>query len=778
MIKLILRFLFLTLLFAANNSFSQSIKGKVLDIDTREPLAFCNVYCKATNKGVVTDFNGEFELNAEIGSTISISFVGYDPAIILVKKKNQGKIFLSPSSIMIGEIKVIMKEDPAVKVMKKAIKRKDALRTEDTISTLMNQELTKVYLSDSTHKMIGFNKSSLFVEMTDSFPEGIPFFISDKRVLNDSLISKRNYGVGVESDFFLKFIDENLNLSLDIHDNSIRVFGRSIVSPISDNAFSFYKFYLIDTNVVNSQICYKVKVTKKRKRDAVFIGHVWVDTISFGIMQANIILEASKSGLNHLNGFSIYQKYSSLNNTRYESKNNIELTISTKDLPISDSILFRVKRNITRFEPVIDQIKEDSILRTDEFDSEIEIIDSLNNDSQIRFVTKLSETLISAYLPYKKIDIGPIYNTYSHNKVEGKRFAFLFRTNKNMFENAIFSNYFGYGIKDKRFKYGSQFRIRSSKESKNQFGLSYKNDLKPIGSNFVYESLFPNRFDQSGSDVLTSMLGGVNDDKMLYEQRTKVSFTHQWKKIEGSVYYSYNYTEKNPEVLDVKNDLHQNSIGLTLRYSRSKIVKNHFDKFFVPKFGNLFLLANLDFADKMFLSSTYNVLKARLVMRKNVNTAFFGRTRYLIDAGYYKVENNLSSVFLEIHRGNDSFVFDLAKSSLMLPYEFVSDRYIALYMDQHLNGRIFNNVPFIKKLELREVLLMNIVAGNIHNKSLRKSLPNFSSPLSYKDPYIEAGIGLENIFKFIRINAIWRLSHLKNKNISSFGIFGGFFFAI
>ena len=165
------------------------------------------MYCKATNKGVVTDFNGEFELNAAIGSTVSISFVGYDPAIILVKKKNQGKIFLSPSSIMIGEIKVIMKEDPAVQVMKKAIKRKDALRTEDTISTLMSQELTKVYLSDSTHKMLGFNKSSLFVEMTDSFPEGIPFFISDKRVLNDSLISKRNYGVGVESDFFLKFID-------------------------------------------------------------------------------------------------------------------------------------------------------------------------------------------------------------------------------------------------------------------------------------------------------------------------------------------------------------------------------------------------------------------------------------------------------------------------------------------------------------------------------------------------------------------------------------------
>jgi hypothetical protein len=35
-------------------------------------------------------------------------------------------------------------------------------------------------------------------------------------------------------------------------------------------------------------------------------------------------------------------------------------------------------------------------------------------------------------------------------------------------------------------------------------------------------------------------------------------------------------------------------------------------------------------------------------------------------------------------------------------------------------------------------------------------------------PYFEASVGIENIFKFIRIDAIWRMTHLSPSN--NFGI--------
>ena len=114
----------------------------------------------------------------------------------------------------------------------------------------------------------------------------------------------------------------------------------------------------------------------------------------------------------------------------------------------------------------------------------------------------------------------------------------------------------------------------------------------------------------------------------------------------------------------------------------------------------------------------------------------------------------------------------------MNKYEIIRDTYAALYIEQHLNGRIFNRIPILKRLELREVFVSNIILGNVHDKSNLDNLPNFTTPLSYHNPYIEVGVGLENIFKIVRVNAIWRLSRLENKNVTPFGVFGSVYFSL
>ena len=81
-------------------------------------------------------------------------------------------------------------------------------------------------------------------------------------------------------------------------------------------------------------------------------------------------------------------------------------------------------------------------------------------------------------------------------------------------------------------------------------------------------------------------------------------------------------------------------------------------------------------------------------------------------------------------------------------------------------------------MELREVFVSNIILGNVHDKSNLDNLPSFTTPLSYKKPYIEVGIGVENILKLFRINMIWRLSHLGNNDIPYFGVLGGIYFAL
>ncbi|MBT7624475.1 MAG: hypothetical protein HN595_08090, partial [Flavobacteriaceae bacterium] len=179
------------------------VSGHIYSSVTKQPLPFCNIVCKSTNIGTITDLGGGFEINTTLGSTLDISFIGYKSKKIIVNNTNIGSVYLDLQSNMIAEVRVLRKEDPAVALMKKVIKRKQLLRPQGNIKGMEVQVLSKVYLSDPNNKFIGLKKSKLFGKMSDRMIDGVPFFISEKRLLNDSLLSQQDYGVGIENIFFV-----------------------------------------------------------------------------------------------------------------------------------------------------------------------------------------------------------------------------------------------------------------------------------------------------------------------------------------------------------------------------------------------------------------------------------------------------------------------------------------------------------------------------------------------------------------------------------------------
>jgi hypothetical protein len=113
--------------------------------------------------------------------------------------------------------------------------------------------------------------------------------------------------------------------------------------------------------------------------------------------------------------------------------------------------------------------------------------------------------------------------------------------------------------------------------------------------------------------------------------------------------------------------------------------------------------------------------------------------------------------------------------------EFVSDQYVALNVNHSFNGFIFNKIPLLKKLKLRELVTFKILYGSLsdrNNPDYQNDLFKFPTdangvPLTYtldRKPYIEAGIGLSNILNLIRIDVIKRFTYVGNPNVSSIGI--------
>ncbi|WP_298367128.1 TonB-dependent receptor [uncultured Lutibacter sp.] len=87
--------------------FSQiSISGKVID-EKGEPIPGTNIIEKGTSTGVISDFNGNFQILVSNNDVIlTFSFVGFDTLEINVKGKNQIEVVLKESSQSLKEVTI------------------------------------------------------------------------------------------------------------------------------------------------------------------------------------------------------------------------------------------------------------------------------------------------------------------------------------------------------------------------------------------------------------------------------------------------------------------------------------------------------------------------------------------------------------------------------------------------------------------------------------------------------------------------------------------------
>jgi hypothetical protein len=79
-------------------------------------------------------------------------------------------------------------------------------------------------------------------------------------------------------------------------------------------------------------------------------------------------------------------------------------------------------------------------------------------------------------------------------------------------------------------------------------------------------------------------------------------------------------------------------------------------------------------------------------------------------------------------------------------------------------------MPLLRKAKLREVATLKAVIGTVEDKNRNALLfPNSLKALD-KGPYIEASVGVENILKVFRIDALWRLTYRREHVIDNFGV--------
>ena len=139
--------------------------------------------------------------------------------------------------------------------------------------------------------------------------------------------------------------------------------------------------------------------------------------------------------------------------------------------------------------------------------------------------------------------------------------------------------------------------------------------------------------------------------------------------------------------------------------------------------------------------------------------AIFGFSQVLVKAG--KVFSQIPYTLLEIPRGNETYFYANNGFNQMNLFEFVTDQYVEAHWKHHFMGLLFNRIPLIKKLNLREAVGIDMIYGTLSQKN-----KNFNSNNSFTVmddvPYFEANVGVENILDVIKVDFIYRLTFNNN----------------
>jgi hypothetical protein len=375
-----------------------------------------------------------------------------------------------------------------------------------------------------------------------------------------------------------------------------------------------------------------------------------------------------------------------------------------------------------------------------------------------------SDLVYLAATGYKEtglFEIGPIYTFLSWNNIEGLRGRFGGQTSNKFSTRLIFSGYVAYGQKDERFKYGGTARYFLSKDPRSLVGAEFKKDVEQLGkspdafaNDNIFGSILRRRRDTSNIKLNSLVQGKAYiDHEWAPGFSTRLNLAHNIYKPLGDLDYTF---YRNAERTDSTGIINNTEATLYLRYARhERFVAGEVDRISLGTNWPIFHLMysrGLELLEGQF---SYNKLRFR--MDDYLYPGNFGVFNYIVEAG--KVWENLPYPLLFLPPGSNSSVYDRFAFNLMNFYEFACNQYVSFKAEQHFGGIFLDRFPALRKLKWREVATLSAITGHLTDAN-KELLADQRSINSLRKPYVEAGIGVENIFKFLRVDYIWRLSYL------------------
>lgn len=797
---MIKRLFFLFVLCLGVVKLSAQIKGVVTDSETGDPIPYLNVYYDGKGVGTITDIDGQYTISVHPGWTkLTFSMVGYGTEVRNVSVNTKKLDVKMKPDLVLDEVivkpkkeKYSRKNNPAVEMMKKVIaaKKLNDLGVNDFYHYNKYQKITfslNNITTDSLRESNLFKKYPFFRDQVEvcevtgknilpiSVDETVTEKLYRKEPHDEKTIVKGINSTGVNELFntgdMLSTVLKDVFQDINIYQDRFRFLQYPFDSPISNAGINFYKYYIMDTVMVEREKCFHLTFVPNNSQDFGFTGHLYILADSTYRVNKCVMNLPKKTDINFVDNMIIEQKFGQLSTGEWvlmEDDMLCEMSYLKKLLGSFqvrrqtrysdfgfDEIPAKIfKKKGAEIKDVNAMMRDDSFWKEyrpteltkseDNMDSFVDNLSKIKGFKYIMFVAKaFIENFVETGVKGKpsKVDIGPINTMISSNYIDGLRLRASAQTTANLNPHLFLRGYYAYGFKDEKSKYKAEVEYSFNKKEYlpreypiNSLTVSYSDDNMLPSDKFmgtdkdnVFTSFKVTTVDQYNYERTASVKYELEKESGL---KTTLMLKHTNLEACGKLFYRTMAQENQlqqalatGELIGTDwvrspyntRDFSLAEATLAFRYAPGETFVNTKQRRLPINLDAPVFTLQHTLGLKGILGSdyTYNMTEISLYKRwwlsswGNIDTSIKGGIQW----------NKVPFPLLIMPAANLSYIIQNETFNLINNMEFLNDRYASLDVSWNLQGKIFNRIPLLKKLKWREFIGIKCLWGTLTDKN-------------------------------------------------------------
>lgn len=625
--------------------------------------------------------------------------------------------------------------------------------------------------------------------------------------------SEKTYLLGVKAGGVDELADErsmqtlmeDMFREIDLYDEDVNILQNRFVSPLSRIAPDFYKFYLTDTvDAPDGRRLIELSFAPRNPASFGFTGRLYVAEGDSTMFVRKVRMNVPPSiNLNFVDHLQIIQEFEQApNGARLKTLDDFDVELSiikgTQGLYIHRTTAYKdhsflPPERAELFDRLGDTFSDPAAYaRDDDFWKKERIVAASVNEDRIGqlmerlrgvklyyYGEKILKIFFTGYVKTgknSKFDIGPVNTFISGNSIEGVRLRLGGTTTAALSPHWFAKGYAAYGTKDRKWKYGAELEYSFNRKRDHQrefpvhsIMVSEKYDVDQVGQHYLF----------TNPDNVFLSLKRMENVLMTYRRQTRLDYTLELAN-NFSVKASANLERQ--EATTWVPFVNSSGVGtphynetyfsVELRYAPGeKFFQTKTQRIPVNLDAPVFVLTHT-YAPKGLFGAPFTVNKTEASFSKRFWLSAFGFVDFMVKGGH--VWSRSPYLSLLIPNANLSYTIQPESFALMNPLEFINDSYVSWDMTYWANGAILNYIPLVKKLKLREAFAFRGWLGALSDKNNPLKSPDLylfpvSAPYEpmHGKPYMEISAGIDNFFKCLRVDYVWRLTYREGQPASS-----------